>query len=129
MKLRKTSAVAAVIGAGATAVVGALITAAPASALQPTSLYAQPNLSLSTGFPGNKLTATLTSNGSPVAGRTIVFTAGGLGQCTGVTNAQGVASCFAQAGGSTVIVNGGYNANFNGDAVYAPSYDRGTFIG
>lgn len=129
MKLRKTSAFATVLAAGGTMVAGALITAAPASAQLPTKLKAQPNVSLTTGFPGNKLSATLTSLGFPVAGKTVVFTAGGLGQCSGVTDSHGVASCYAQAGGSTVIVNGGYNAYFNGDAVYAPSKSHGTFVG
>jgi hypothetical protein len=130
MRLRKTSAVAAVLGAGATAVVGALITASPASALVPTSITARSIISPYHGVQGNKVSATLRAGHLGVAGKTITFTTGnGVGQCTGVTNIAGVATCFARAGGSLVIVNGGYTATFAGDGVYAGSSDRGNLVG
>ena len=46
------------------------------------------------GFNGNSvpITATLTSNGNPVVGRTVSFTVNGVGAGTAVTNGAGVAS-------------------------------------
>ncbi len=131
MRLRKTSAVAAALSAGATAAVGIMITAGPASAaLVPTTITARSIISPYHGVQGNKVSATLKAGHLGLYGKTIVFTTGnGVGQCTAVTNLAGVASCFARAGGSLVIVNGGYTATFAGDGGYAGSSDRGNLIG
>ncbi|MFF3159687.1 hypothetical protein ACFVRE_40785, partial [Streptomyces sp. NPDC057910] len=81
------------------------------------------------------LTATLTSNGTPVAGQTITFTTrnGGVALCTATTNTQGVATCNATLTqglvGNTVVniglLLGGYRAAYSGDTNHlaaAPAY-------
>src|SRR6185503_7259295 len=64
--------------------------------------------------------ATLTSGGNPVVGKTITFQAG-VGQVTGVTDANGVATATVPlppaAGGSLL------SAGFAGDAGFQPSGD------
>ncbi|MFF3159277.1 putative Ig domain-containing protein, partial [Streptomyces sp. NPDC057910] len=85
------------------------------------------------------LTATLTSNGTPVAGRTVTFTTrnGGVALCTATTNAQGVATCNATLTqgvvGNTVVNVGlllrGYRAAYSGDTNHlaaAPAYGTAT---
>ena len=91
----------------------------------PTRLIAAPQLvlvppphraSLST------VSATLTSGGQPVSGRTIAFSAGSTALCTAVTGATGTASCtVGLAGELHVLLTGGYTASFAGDGDYLPS--------
>jgi hypothetical protein len=95
------------------------------STAQPTTLTAAPQLVL---FPppssiglGN-LSATLTSGGSPVSGRTIVFSISWLPLCTAVTNTAGVATCgISLLPELIVLIAGGYSATFSGDASYLSS--------
>ena len=121
---------ACVTGAVAAASAAALLTAGAgsANAAVPTSMSAQSIVGLH-AFLGVQLTARLTSGGVGVPNELVTFTAGGLGQCSGVTNSNGDVTCNANAGGSTVIINGGYYATFAGDATYGPSQARGNFIG
>ncbi len=71
------------------------------------------------------LSATLTSNGQPVAGQTITFEANAGSHpvlCTGVTNANGVASCSSGLTGlTTTILSGGILAVYGGNASYQGS--------
>lgn len=92
---------------------------------QPTTLAAAPQFVL---FPppasiglGN-VSATLTSGGSPVSGRTVAFSVGGLPLCTTVTNSAGVATCGVSfLPELIVLLAGGYSATFSGDASFLPS--------
>jgi hypothetical protein len=76
----------------------------------------------------NPLTATLTTtSGAPIAGQTITFSAiaspGGPTVCTAVTNAAGVASCSASAGGAVEVrLTGGFTATYAGNASYLGSH-------
>jgi hypothetical protein len=95
------------------------------SAAAPTSLSAEPQIVLSpppsaAGY-GN-VTAVLTSNGSPIAGKTIAFSEGTRSLCTATTDPNGVASChiglFKEL---DVLFAQGYQAKFSGDSDYASS--------
>jgi YVTN family beta-propeller protein len=94
----------------------------------PTTLTAGPgHLSLlPLGVTG--LNATLTSNGTPLAGQTIDFTAtGGTPLCQAVTNASGYATCNAIPPilATVSVLLGGYNATFAGTVYYKPSSAHG----
>ena len=95
----------------------------------PTTLTAGPgHLSLlPLGVTG--LNATLTSNGTPLAGQTIAFTADdGTPLCHAVTNASGVATCDAVPPILTTVgvLLGGYQATFAGSVFFKPSSAHGT---
>src|SRR5262249_53597790 len=102
------------------------------AAQAPTSLTAAPQFVLfppppSIGF-GN-LSATLTSNGSPVTGRTIAFSIGWLPLCTSVTNASGATTCqISFLGELIVLIAGGYSATFAGDNSYLSSSGATSWI-
>jgi hypothetical protein len=75
------------------------------------------------------LNATLTSNGTPLAGQTIVFTADdGTRLCQAVTNASGHAACNAVPPILTTVavLLGGYEATFAGSIYYKPSSAHGS---
>jgi hypothetical protein len=91
----------------------------------PTSLTAAPQLVI---FPPpfgvglGKVSATLTSGGSPVAGRTITFAVSGIPLCRSVTGANGTATCNVSFLGELIVLFvGGYSAAFAGDSKYLSS--------
>ncbi len=69
------------------------------------------------------LSATLTSGGSPVSGRTISFTVNGVGAGSGTTNAGGVATVTGASlsGINAATYLGGIEARFAGDADFTLS--------
>jgi YVTN family beta-propeller protein len=74
------------------------------------------------------LNATLTSNGTPVAGQTITFTDdNGEFLCHATTNARGHAACNTSPGllDSVGVLLGGYQATFAGSTYYLPSCAHG----
>jgi hypothetical protein len=91
----------------------------------PTSLTAAPQLVI---FPPpfgvglGKVSATLTSGGSPLAGRTIEFAVGWIPLCRSVTAANGTATCNVSFLGELIVLfAGGYSAAFAGDSKYLPA--------
>jgi LPXTG-motif cell wall-anchored protein len=94
----------------------------------PTELTAE-KATLSTAVSLSAVSARLTSNGSPVAGQTISFTASdGTPICTAVTNADGRASCTSASPltAAIPILAGGYTATFAGTDRYVPSTGHGS---
>ncbi len=71
------------------------------------------------------LSATLTSNGVPVAGQTLTFEANAGSHpvlCTGTTNVHGVASCSSGLTGLTqTLLSGGILVVYGGNPSYQPS--------
>jgi hypothetical protein len=70
------------------------------------------------------LSGTLTAYGSPVAGRTVVFSSAGSQLCSGVTDSTGSASCTATVKTNVSyrsLVKNGYTASFAGDSQYLGS--------
>jgi hypothetical protein len=65
------------------------------------------------------LTATLTADGSPLAGKTVTFGVPGVGSGSGTTNASGVASCVVGPLPSGSAGPHPINAAFPGDADYS----------
>ncbi len=92
----------------------------------PTSITATPAIAHVTAgkiyFPN--LTATLTSQGSPVGGKLVSMKAGTAVVCSAVTNASGVASCGGVVQELKVILKTGYTAVFAGDAGYFGSTSK-----
>lgn len=80
-------------------------------------------------LPKAVLRATLTGNGRPVAGYPVTFTTGKTLLCTATTDAQGVATCDANAQRLGLTLNGGYVAAYSGDANNTASSARGNLIG
>lgn len=66
------------------------------------------------------ISATLTSGGTPLEGRTVEFT-GESFTCSATTDADGVASCAITDVAPGVLLEGGYTASFAGDGDYRPS--------
>jgi len=80
------------------------------------------------------LSATLTreSDGSPLAGQTVVFSAGSTELCTSTTDASGVATCnvlMSPTAILAVVLSNGYAVSFPGDGNYAPSTASAGLIG
>lgn len=72
--------------------------------------------------------ATLTAEGAPLAGEEVVFSAGSY-SCSGVTNANGMASCSLSLRGLlSTVLNFGYTAEFAGNPPYLPSSDSGALL-
>lgn len=67
--------------------------------------------------------ATLTtSTGQPIAGRTVTFRAGSTPLCSATTDPTGRATCQYDIGGLlSSVLSLGYEADFAGDAMFAPS--------
>lgn len=80
-------------------------------------------------LPKAVLRATLTGNGRQVAGYPVTFTTGKTLLCTATTDAQGVATCDANAQRLGLTLNGGYVAAYSGDANNTASSARGNLIG
>jgi Bacterial Ig-like domain (group 3) len=78
------------------------------------------------------LSATLTAYGSPVAGRTDVFSSAGSQLCSGVTDATGTASCSVVIKtnvSARALQKNGYTATFAGDSQYLASSAQGSVNG
>jgi len=73
--------------------------------------------------------AVLSTSGTPLAGRSVRFTTGGQLICVATTAASGRAECPASVGTLLALVlSGGSDASFVGDATYAPSSDHATLF-
>ncbi|MGH9076259.1 MAG: hypothetical protein ACRDY0_02190, partial [Acidimicrobiales bacterium] len=69
--------------------------------------------------------ATLTSDGAPVPGAAVVFSAGHTVLCNSVTDPKGVATCLLSVPDElAVILNLGYTQSFAGNAQYGASSSR-----
>jgi hypothetical protein len=103
------------------------VTAAPTTlAVAPAVLYLRVTpLPISIQLSLGVLSATLTSNGQPVAGQTITFEANAGSHpvlCAGTTNGNGVASCSSGLTGLTeTLLSGGIEAVYAGSASYQAS--------
>lgn len=65
--------------------------------------------------------------GTPVAGRSVRFTAGSNHLCSATTDAAGVATCPTDLlGWLAVLLGAGYQASFAGDTAYRPATGRTT---
>jgi hypothetical protein len=70
-----------------------------------------------------------TTSGTPVAGRTIVFSVRGSVVCSAVTQGNGSAQCSNVIPGTlSAILNLGYTASFAGDASYGAASARGNLV-
>ena len=99
--------------------------AQPSSPALTSTLTATPQLVLfppPSGVGFGTVSARLTSGGSPVSGRTIVFSVAWLPLCTAVTSTSGVATCgVSSLAELIVLLAGGYSATFTGDTSYLAS--------
>ncbi len=92
----------------------------------PVFLKLGPTISLTIG----RVSARLSSGGSPVSNQTVAFRAGSLLLCTATTNSQGVASCSPRLGGLVgVLLRGRLSAHFAGNVEWTASSGEGGFIG
>jgi len=111
-------------GLGDSGLMSITVTAAPMIA---TSLVADPAVVSLSGTPKLRLgtvSAQLvrTDTGEALAGRTIAFSVGAQPLCTATTDATGRAVCtLPQPATRQVLVAGGYDAAFAGDADFSPS--------
>jgi hypothetical protein len=90
----------------------------------PTALSAAPQLVLLPpgGIGVGNVSATLTSFGQPLAGRTITFSSGATQLCSAVTGAGGTASCnVGLLGELAVLLSNSYTATFAGDSAFLGS--------
>jgi hypothetical protein len=96
-----------------------------------TKIFADPVLLyLHTGGVGVlKVKATLKAGPNPLPGRTLNFFLKQQPLCTGVTDANGVATCQGQTQAIQAALNLGYRVVFDGDADYAPIQGVGAVIG
>lgn len=80
-----------------------------------------------------RLTATLTSSGTPVGGEPINFTAGNNALCAAKTGANGIASCQVLVPLTRLLnllsAGSKYTATFTGDATYVSSTASAGLIG
>ena len=68
------------------------------------------------------VSATLTTNNTPLASKTVTFTSGKTKLCTAQTNTKGVAACqISVLQEVVVLLNNSYTATFNGDTGYTAS--------
>ena len=93
------------------------------------------NVEIKLGVPLNsriavlQLSATLwKSTGTRFANRTLNFFVGTTLVCTGVTNANGFATCGSNAQGLAATLNLGYRVTFDGDADYSASAANGPLV-
>jgi hypothetical protein len=78
------------------------------------------------------LSARLTAYGSPIAGRTVVFSTGGTQLCSVATDSGGNASCGVAVKTNTLyrsLQKNGYAASFSGDSQYLGSSATATVSG
>jgi hypothetical protein len=79
----------------------------------PTTIAANPHAFVS---------ATLTTFGQPLAGKTVTFTTRTTSLCSATTDARGIATCSPGLFGLlAIIINGNYTATFGGTNNYQPS--------
>ncbi len=71
---------------------------------------------------------TRTDDGTPVAGQTVRFSAGGSPVCSATTSASGVASCSGLGAALAIVLNGGYTATFAGTASFGASSGRAGLV-
>jgi hypothetical protein len=105
----------------------------PEDAVQPpipTTLDAHPTVvQLSPLAVTLRLSATLTDeSGAPIAGQPVRFVIGGRTVCTGVTDANGLATCTAAGPLLRSLLHLGYQAVYDGDSSYAPSTGVGAIV-
>jgi hypothetical protein len=113
-----------------TGTVAIMVTEAPMIA---TSLVAEP--AVISRSPINLRLGTVSAHlfradtGAPLAGRTIAFTIGAQPLCTATTDATGLAGCtLSRAATRQVLVAGGYDSTFAGDADFSPSSDHAGLV-
>jgi hypothetical protein len=84
----------------------------------PTAIVAQPAVVklVPLGLPLGTLRATLTSSNGPLADQPLVFKVGSVTACVITTDANGVATCGAQKYLLNLILAGGYQVTYAGDA-------------
>jgi hypothetical protein len=90
----------------------------------PTGLAAAPQLVLLPpgGVGLGNVSATLTSFGEPVVGRTITFSSGAAQLCSAPTASDGTAICsVGMAGELAILLANSYTATFAGDSTFLPS--------
>jgi hypothetical protein len=96
------------------------------SAAVATSLTAAPQIDFRAprlGVGVGKVSATLTSAGSPVAGQQITFTIGTTTLCTASTHSNGVAYCTLSLWNELrVLFANGYKASFVGNSAFLASH-------
>ncbi len=88
------------------------------------------------GDNGGRVRATLTGNdGAPLSGQTVTFsTSQTIGTaenfiCSGITNSSGQVQCSNSNLMPGVIVNGGFDGHFVGNADYLPADDHAVYVG
>jgi len=90
-----------------------------ATTIKPTPQVVIPGLS---GVGVGHVSATLTSNNTPLAGKTVAFTAGKTKLCSAQTNTKGVATCQINVLQEVVVLlTNSYTASFVGDSNYNAS--------
>jgi hypothetical protein len=98
----------------------------------PTALSASPAMSLSSRNASWQLRSVLTvaKTGTPLAGRTVVFSAGSTVLCRSVTDQTGTARCDGRSSMGPILLNHGYGVAYAGDATtYYPSSAKGALTG
>ncbi len=90
-----------------------------ATTIKPLPQVAIPGLS---GVGLLHVSATLTTNNTPLASKTVAFTTGKTKLCTAQTNTKGVAACQLNVLQEVVVLlNNSYTAAFSGDTGYTAS--------
>jgi hypothetical protein len=90
-----------------------------ATTIKPAPQVAIPGLS---GVGLGRVSATLTTSNTPLAGKTVTFTTGKTKLCTAQTNPKGVAACQINVLQEVVVLlNNSYTASFSGDTGYTAS--------
>ena len=97
----------------------------------PTTIAAQPAVVkvIPLGLPLGTLRATLTSTNGALPGQPLVFKIGSVTACTATTDASGVATCAAQGYLLNLILAGGYQVGYAGDANDQSSSARAGLLG
>jgi hypothetical protein len=97
----------------------------------PTSIAAQPAVVklVPLGLPIGTLRATLTSSNGPLTDQPLVFKVGNITACTATTDSNGVATCAAQKYLLNLILAGGYQVSYPGDANDQSSSARAGLLG
>jgi DNA-binding beta-propeller fold protein YncE len=95
-----------------------------AAAKAPTTIRPAPQVAIPalSGVGLLHVSATLTTNNTPLAGKTVAFTAGKTKLCSAQTNTKGVAACQINVLQEVVVLlNNSYTASFSGDTAYTAS--------
>ena len=99
--------------------------------LIPTKIFADPVVLYirTSGVGVLNVRATLKAGPNPLPGRTLNFFVKQQPLCSGVTDANGVASCQGLTTQIQAVLNLGYRVVFNGDDDYAPIQGVAAIIG